>query len=102
MDRPLDGGRVFPDLALNLRVIHRASARRPVPRAVGVGDQVRDRVREGLAVIGNRDHDGHRGHPPSGGFATSDGTGSALIPPRSPGRATKSLRFAHDQIHTPL
>lgn len=56
---PLDVGGPFADLALNLGVVHGPAAGRAAHRALGAGDQPLHRVRQGLAVVGHRDHDGH-------------------------------------------
>ena len=55
----LDRGGSLAELPLNLRVIHRATA---VGTAVGSLDarhEVLHRIRKGLAVVWDRDHDGH-------------------------------------------
>jgi hypothetical protein len=59
MDGALDGGCPLAHVALNLRIIHGAAAAGAVLRPLDTGHQLLYGVREGLALIGDRDHDWH-------------------------------------------
>lgn len=55
----LDLGGPFREVALNLRIVQGTAAHRAMGRGRRAGHQSFDGLRQGLAVIGNCDHDAH-------------------------------------------